>query len=82
MKIELILDDCIKAMAAMPDGSVDAIVCDPPYGIGFMGKGWDHSVPSVEWGKQCLRVLKDGGHLIAFASTRTVHRRVAKWRKW
>ena len=77
MKIELILDDCIKAMAAMPDGSVDAIVCDPPYGIGFMGKGWDHSVPSVEWGKQCLRVLKDGGHLIAFASTRTVHRLTA-----
>lgn len=66
--------DCIEVMRSLPDNSVDSIVTDPPYGIGFMGKGWDHSVPSEEWAKECLRVLKDGGHLICFAATRTVHR--------
>lgn len=66
--------DCVEVMRSLPDNSVDSIVTDPPYGIGFMGKGWDHSVPSEEWAKECLRVLKDGGHLICFAATRTVHR--------
>jgi len=66
--------DCIEVMRGMPDGSVDAIVCDPPYGIGFMGKGWDSAVPGIEWARESLRVLKPGGHLIAFASTRTLHR--------
>ena len=66
--------DCVEVMRSLPDNSVDSIVTDPPYGIGFMGKGWDHSVPSEEWARECLRVLKDGGHLICFAATRTVHR--------
>ena len=66
--------DCVEVMRGLPDNSVDSIVTDPPYGIGFMAKGWDHSVPSEEWAKECLRVLKHGGHLIAFAATRTVHR--------
>ena len=66
--------DCVEVMRSLPDSCVDAIVTDPPYGIGFMSKGWDHSVPSEEWARECLRVLKDGGHLIAFAATRTVHR--------
>jgi hypothetical protein len=66
--------DCIEVMRGLPDNSIDSIVTDPPYGIGFMSKGWDHSVPSEEWAKECLRVLKHGGHLIAFAATRTVHR--------
>ncbi|GGC04375.1 hypothetical protein GCM10007171_21830 [Dickeya fangzhongdai] len=58
----------------MPDNSVDSIVTDPPYGLKFMGKKWDYDVPSVEiWG-ECLRVLKPGGHLLAFAGTRTQHR--------
>ncbi len=65
---------CIEVMRGLPDNSIDSIVTDPPYGIGFMAKGWDHSVPSEEWAKECLRVLKHGGHLIAFAATRTVHR--------
>jgi site-specific DNA-methyltransferase (adenine-specific) len=58
----------------MPEASVDAVVTDPPYGLGFMGKKWDYDVPSVDiWG-ECLRVLKPGGYLLAFASTRTQHR--------
>ena len=61
-------------MRTMPDNSVDAIVTDPPYGLSFMGKKWDYDVPSVEVWEECLRVLKPGGHLLAFAGTRTQHR--------
>jgi site-specific DNA-methyltransferase (adenine-specific) len=61
-------------MRAMPDNSVDAVVTDPPYGLSFMGKKWDYDVPSVEVWEECLRVLKPGGHLLAFAGTRTQHR--------
>ena len=66
--------DCLEVMAAMPDSSVDAVVTDPPYGIGFMGKQWDCSVPGDAFAQQAFRVLKPGGHLIAFAATRTIHR--------
>lgn len=63
-------------MAAMADNSVDAIVTDPPYELGFMSKAWDRSGiaydPAV-W-TQALRVLKPGGHLIAFGGSRTYHR--------
>ena len=58
----------------MPDCSVDSIVTDPPYGLSFMGRKWDYDVPSVEIWAECLRVLKPGGHLLAFAGTRTQHR--------
>jgi site-specific DNA-methyltransferase (adenine-specific) len=58
----------------MEDCSVHSIVTDPPYGISFMGKKWDYDVPSVDIWKECLRVLKPGGHLLAFAGTRTQHR--------
>ncbi|WP_313203701.1 DNA methyltransferase [Stenotrophomonas sp.] len=58
----------------MADNSVDAIVTDPPYGLSFMGKRWDCDVPSTDIWAQCLRVLKPGGHLLAFAGTRTQHR--------
>ena len=66
--------DCIELMNQMEPESIDAIVCDPPYGIGFMGKGWDCSVPGLEWAKACFRVLKPGGHIIAFGATRSIHR--------
>ena len=66
--------DCIETMKAMPPESVDAIVTDPPYGLGFMGKKWDGLPPSREWAEACYRVLKPGGHIAAFGGTRTWHR--------
>ena len=66
--------DCIETMRGMPENSVDSIVTDPPYGLGFMGKKWDDLPPGKEWAEQCLRVLKPGGHLIAFGGSRTWHR--------
>jgi len=66
--------DCIEVMAAMPEASIDAIVTDPPYGLGFMGKKWDDLPPGPEFAEQAFRVLKPGGHMLAFGGTRTVHR--------
>ena len=58
----------------MADNSVDSIVTDPPYGLSFMGKKWDYDVPGEDIWRECLRVLKPGGHLLSFAGTRTQHR--------
>jgi site-specific DNA-methyltransferase (adenine-specific) len=66
--------DCREVMATMDADSVDAIVTDPPYGLAFMGKGWDHAVPGVEFWAEALRVAKPGTHLVAFGGTRTFHR--------
>jgi DNA modification methylase len=66
--------DCREILQTLPDDSVDAVVSDPPYGLAFMGKRWDYDVPGVEVWQECLRVLKPGGHLLAFAGTRTQHR--------
>lgn len=73
-KFELFNGNCMDQMLFMADNSVDSIVTDPPYGLSFMGKKWDYDVPSVEIWAECLRVLKPGGHLLAFAGTRTQHR--------
>lgn len=70
----LYLGNCLDSLKGMPDNSVDSIVTDPPYGISFMSKKWDYDVPSVEIWKECLRVLKLGGFLLSFSSTRTYHR--------
>jgi site-specific DNA-methyltransferase (adenine-specific) len=116
MTVDLICADAREALAAMPEGSVDAVVTDPPYGLGFMGKEWDSAfiaqrvarkarkstdIPPghgrIEsggfikydrslngnrsfqewchaWAVEALRVLKPGGHLLAFGGTRTHHR--------
>jgi DNA modification methylase len=66
--------DCLDVLKTLADCSVDAVVTDPPYGLSFMGKRWDCDVPAVEVWRECLRVLKPGGHLLAFAGTRTQHR--------
>ena len=60
----------------LPADSIDCCVTDPPYGLKFMGKKWDHSVPSVEQWEAVFRVLKPGAHLLAFFGTRTYHRGV------
>jgi len=74
--MQLINSDCISAMREMPDNSVDSIVTDPPYELGFMGKSWDSSgiAFNVEVWREALRVLKPGGHLLAFSGSRTYHR--------
>ena len=76
MTYELHHSDCIAFMRTLPDNHVDAIVTDPPYELGFMGKGWDKSgiANSVEMWKEALRILKPGGHLLAFSGSRTYHR--------
>ena len=73
-KCKIFIGDCVAAMATLPAESIDSIVTDPPYGLSFMGKAWDRGVPGVEVWRECLRVLKPGGHLLAFAGTRTQHR--------
>jgi DNA modification methylase len=84
--MKLLLGDCLDKLKELEDNSIDSIVTDPPYGLsaapnsgksskgGFMGKQWDYDVPSVDIWKECLRVLKPGGHLLAFAGSRTYHR--------
>ncbi len=68
------LGNCLEVLKGIPDNSVDSIVTDPPYGLSFMGKKWDYDVPEQAIWEECLRVLKPGGHLLAFAGTRTQHR--------
>ena len=70
----LMQGDCLERMKELEDNSIDAVVTDPPYGLAFMGKRWDYDVPSVDIWRECLRVLKPGGYLLAFAGTRTQHR--------
>ena len=76
MTVEIIQGDCRDVLELMPSASVHAVVTDPPYGLNFMGKSWDYDVPGVEVWRECLRVLKPGGHLLAFFGTRTYHRGV------
>ena len=61
-------------MPTLDENSVDAIVTDPPYGLSFMGKNWDHGVPGVAFWQEALRVAKPGAHLLAFGGSRTYHR--------
>lgn len=73
---QIYLGNNLDVLPMLESNSVDSIVCDPPYELGFMGKSWDSSgiAYSVELWKECLRVLKPGGHLLAFGGTRTWHR--------
>ena len=72
--INLIVGNSLDELKKLDENSVDSIVTDPPYGLSFMGKKWDYDVPSSELWAEALRVLKPGGHLLAFAGTRTQHR--------
>lgn len=70
------LGKCEDVLKTLPENSVDSIVTDPPYELGFMGKGWDRTgiANNVAMWAECLRVLKPGGHLLAFSGSRTYHR--------
>lgn len=76
MSNKIIQGDCLEKLKELDDNSVDAIVTDPPYELGFMGKKWDNTgiAYNVEMWKQAYRVLKPGGHLLSFSGTRTYHR--------
>ena len=66
--------DCRDVLRDYPADHFDSIVSDPPYGLTFMGKGWDRGVPGAEFWQEALRVAKPGAHLLAFGGTRTFHR--------
>lgn len=76
MAHQLFHADCIAHMQTMEANSVHSIVTDPPYGLSFMGKDWDHGVPGAHFWQEALRVAKPGAHLLAFGGTRTHHRLV------
>jgi DNA modification methylase len=76
LSVEILEGDCRDVLRTLDDSSVHAIVTDPPYELGFMGKAWDKSGIAYDgsvW-TECLRVLKPGGFLLAFGGTRTYHR--------
>lgn len=90
----LVQADALHLLTELPDASVDAIVTDPPYGIGLNGHAWDgrniedaaggntRGPEAIQawatlWARQCLRVLRPGGYLVAFGATRTAHRLAA-----
>jgi site-specific DNA-methyltransferase (adenine-specific) len=68
--------NCLDILPTLEDNSIDSIVTDPPYELGFMGKSWDSSgiAYNVDVWRECLRVLKPGGHILAFGASRTWHR--------
>ena len=72
----LLKGNCLETLKTLADNSVDSIVTDPPYELGFMGKTWDASgiAYNQDLWAECLRVLKPGGHLLAFSGSRTYHR--------
>jgi site-specific DNA-methyltransferase (adenine-specific) len=73
MKYTLKEGDNIVTLKEYPDNHFDSIVTDPPYGIEFLGKDWDKNTGVIETWNECFRVLKPGGHLLAFSAARTYH---------
>ena len=73
MNYELKLGDNAETLKEYPDNYFDSIVTDPPYGIEFLGKDWDKNTGVMETWNECFRVLKPGGHILAFSAARTYH---------
>lgn len=73
----LLQGDSLQQMRRIKSRFVHSIVTDPPYGLSFMGKGWDHGVPGVPYWQEALRVTRPGGYMLAFGGTRTWHRLAA-----
>lgn len=71
---KVVQGDCLAVLPTIPPGLVDAVVSDPPYGLEFMGKEWDHGVPGAETWAAVLRTLRPGGYMVAMGGTRTYHR--------
>ena len=74
MRYTLHPGDCLEVLATLEPNSVDAVVTDPPYGLAFMGREWDHAVPGPEFFRAMLRVAKPGANLFAFGAPRLFHR--------
>ena len=74
MNYQIIQGDCLEVMKQFPDNHFTGICTDPPYGLHFMGKGWDYDVPCIEYWAGGLRILKPGGYLLAMGGTRKFHR--------
>ena len=72
--VQLALGDCLAVLADLPAGSVDTVITDPPYGLEFMGKDWDHGVPGEHYWREVARVAKPGAMMLCFGGTRTFHR--------
>jgi site-specific DNA-methyltransferase (adenine-specific) len=70
----IIHGDCLEEMSKMEANSISAIITDPPYGLKFMGKQWDHGVPGEEFWSEALRICKPRSWMLAFGGTRTYHR--------
>lgn len=73
MTYKVIQGNNIDILKTYPDNHFDSIVTDPPYGIDFLGKSWDANTGALETYQECLRVLKPGGHILAFSAARTYH---------
>jgi DNA modification methylase len=73
MTYKVIQGNNIDILKTYPDNHFDSIVTDPPYGIDFLGKAWDANTGALETYQECLRVLKPGGHILAFSAARTYH---------
>ena len=73
MTFKILQGDNRLTLKTLADNSIDAIVTDPPYGIDFLGKSWDANTGALETYQECLRVLKPGGHILAFSAARTYH---------
>ena len=73
MSQRIINGDSAEVLKTIESNSIDAVVTDPPYGIEFLGREWDSNTGAVEIWRECLRVLKPGGHLLAFSAARTYH---------
>ena len=77
---KIIVGDCVAVLGSWPANSVDAIVCDPPYGLSFMGKDFDklggpdaQKAWHARWAAEAFRVCKPGAHVVAFGGQRTIH---------
>jgi len=73
MNYTILQGDNRQTLTTLEDDSIDAIVTDPPYGIDFLGKAWDANTGALETYRECLRVLKPGGYILAFSAARTYH---------